>query len=475
DWFVYCIFRVLAAFYSNCWIQQNGATTTYQIRCSDTEECGFPGPFTYIKDGTSSIQYAVGIQGFTATVECSVEGTVSATCTASGDVPPEETGAPAQPMDMTTTLSADEITYTKIPIVGAAVAPPTGLSATATSNSLSNEPISQTRSTSSQSSPSDDQANTTGNTAGAISLDRSSMRALVGAAALAAVLQSANMTSGMQLTDRAQKALGDAHELCQQYQHSQLLPLHLAVTLLDPPLDESKDQQQKVNASHASSAQPLFRQVIERAHGDPQLLDRALKKALVRLPSQDPPPDHVSLSPQFSKVLRSATELQKTQKDSFVAVDHLIEALAQDSAIQRCLADANIPNTKLIDNAVLQIRGTKRVDSKTADAEQDNENLKKFTIDMTSLAREGKIDPVIGREDEIRRVVRILSRRTKNNPVLIGEPGVGKTTVVEGLASRIVNADVPANLAACKLLSLDVGSLVAGSKYRGEFEERMKG
>ncbi|KAL9006321.1 MAG: hypothetical protein Q9188_000920 [Gyalolechia gomerana] len=283
------------------------------------------------------------------------------------------------------------------------------------------------------------------------------------------------MASGMQLTDRAQKALSDAHELCQQYSHSQLLPVHLAVSLLDPPIDESKDQQQTVNASHTSAAQPLFRQVVERAHGDPQALDRVLKKALVRLPSQDPPPEHVSLSPQFQKVLRNASELQRTQKDSFVAIDHLIEALAQDSSIQRHLADANIPNTKLIDNAVLQIRGTKRVDSKTADAEQENEYLKKFTVDMTSLAREGKIDPVIGREEEIRRVVRILSRRTKNNPVLIGEPGVGKTTVVEGLASRIINVDVPANLAACKLLSLDVGSLVAGSKYRGEFEERMKG
>ena len=279
----------------------------------------------------------------------------------------------------------------------------------------------------------------------------------------------------MQFTDRAQKALADAHERAQQYAHSQILPLHLAVSLLDPPIDESKDQQQTFNASHSGVAAPLFRQVIERAHGDPQLLDRGMKKALVRLPSQDPPPEHVSISPQFSKVLRSANELQKTQKDSFIAIDHLITALAQDPSIQRCLADANIPNTKLIDSAIQQIRGTKRVDSKTADSEQENENLKKFTIDMTSLAREGKIDPVIGREEEIRRVIRILSRRTKNNPVLIGEPGVGKTTVVEGLASRIVNADVPANLAACKLLSLDVGSLVAGSKYRGEFEERMKG
>ena len=283
------------------------------------------------------------------------------------------------------------------------------------------------------------------------------------------------MASGMQFTDRGQKALADAHELAQRDSHSQILPYHLAAVLLDPPVDESKDQQQAVNASHTSGNAPLFRQVVDRAHGDPQLLHRALNKALVRLPSQDPPPEHVSISPQFSKVLRAANELQKTQKDSFIAIDHLIQALSQDPSIQRCLADANIPNTKLIDSAIQQIRGTKRVDSKTADAEQENENLKKFTIDMTAMAREGKIDPVIGREEEIRRVVRILSRRTKNNPVLIGEPGVGKTTVVEGLATRIVNADVPANLTACKLLSLDVGSLVAGSKYRGEFEERIKG
>lgn len=284
------------------------------------------------------------------------------------------------------------------------------------------------------------------------------------------------MSTGMNFTDRAQKALADAHELAQQYSHSQILPLHLAVSLLDPPIDESKDQQNNsANASHAAGSAPLFKQVVERAHGDPQQLDRAMKKALVRLPSQDPPPEHVSISPQFSKVLRSANELSKTQKDSYVAQDHLIQALSQDSSIQRCLADSNIPNTKLIDSAIQQIRGNKRVDSKTADSEQENENLKKFTIDMTSLAREGKIDPVIGREEEIRRVIRILSRRTKNNPVLIGEPGVGKTTVVEGLAQRIVNADVPANLSACKLLSLDVGSIVAGSKYRGEFEERIKG
>jgi ATP-dependent Clp protease ATP-binding subunit ClpB len=284
------------------------------------------------------------------------------------------------------------------------------------------------------------------------------------------------MTSGMQFTDRAQRALIDANELATQYAHPQLLPIHLAVSLIDPPADLSKDQQAPVaNASHAAASAPLFRQVVERAHGDPQLLDRALKRALVRQPSQDPPPDHVPVSPGLSKILRAANELSKTQKDSYVAVDHLIQALCQDSTVQRALADANIPKPNLIDQAIQQIRGNKRVDSKTADAEEESENLQKYTIDMTSMAREGKIDPVIGREEEIRRVIRILSRRTKNNPILIGEPGVGKTTVVEGLALRIVDADVPANLAACKLLSLDVGALVAGSKYRGEFEERMKG
>ena len=281
--------------------------------------------------------------------------------------------------------------------------------------------------------------------------------------------------NGAQFTDRANKALLDSNGLAEQYAHSQILPLHLAVALLNPSADDADDRQPVGHSSHESASTPLFRQVIEKAHGDPQLLDRALMKLLVRLPSQDPPPESVSVSPALAKVIRQATDLSKTQKDSYVAIDHLIQAVCQDSQVQRALGDSNVPKVNLIDNAVQQIRGTRRVDSKTADSESENENLKKFTIDMTSLAREGKIDPVIGREEEIRRVIRILSRRTKNNPVLIGEPGVGKTTIVEGLARRIVNADIPANLAQCRLLSLDVGSLVAGSKYRGEFEERMKG
>ncbi|KAI1180192.1 putative heat shock protein [Nemania sp. FL0916] len=278
------------------------------------------------------------------------------------------------------------------------------------------------------------------------------------------------MNSRMEFTERGKKSLEDAMNLAEQYAHSQLLPVHLAVSLLDPPPDQSKDQQ---NGPAPTSS--LFRQVIERAHGDPQLFDRALKKTLVRLPSQDPPPENVAMAPSFNTILRKANEMQKTQKDTYIAVDHLINALSEDASIANALKEANIPKPKLVQDAVMAIRGTKRVDSKTADSEEENENLAKFTIDMTAMAREGKIDPVIGREEEIRRVIRILSRRTKNNPVLIGEPGVGKTTVVEGLAQRIVNADVPDNLAACKLMSLDVGALVAGSKYRGEFEERMKG
>ncbi|KAL2886383.1 Heat shock protein hsp98 [Ceratocystis lukuohia] len=279
------------------------------------------------------------------------------------------------------------------------------------------------------------------------------------------------MTSRMEFTERANKAVNDSMALAEQYGHLQLLPVHLAVSLLDPPPDLSKDQQ---NTSPGSNA-TMFRQVIERARGDAQAFDRALKKALVRLPTQDPPPESVGLAPSFHAVLRKAMDLQKLQKDSFIAVDHLIVALAEDHSMQAPLKEANIPRSKLIEDAVREIRGTRRLDSKTADTEEEHENLAKFTIDMTAMARDKKIDPVIGREEEIRRVVRILSRRTKNNPVLIGEPGVGKTTVVEGLAQRIANRDVPDNLKHCKLLSLDVGALVAGSKYRGEFEERMKG
>ncbi|KAI5817315.1 P-loop containing nucleoside triphosphate hydrolase protein [Pyronema omphalodes] len=275
------------------------------------------------------------------------------------------------------------------------------------------------------------------------------------------------MSNGLQLTDKASKALSDAHDTAQTYAHPQLLPIHLCYALLNGP-SPSKDGEASTDNSPT-----LLRQVIEKANGDFQTFDRGVKKALVRLPSQDPPPDTISFSPSFSKILREAQKLQKTQRDAFVAQDHLICALAQDSAIQKLLSEAGIPKVAVLDNAVQSLRGTKRIDSQNEES-SESEALSKYCIDLTEKARSGGLDPVIGREQEVLRVIRILSRRTKNNPVLIGEPGVGKTAVVECLAQRIVNADVPANLAQCRLLSLDVGALVAGSKYRGEFEERMK-
>jgi len=275
--------------------------------------------------------------------------------------------------------------------------------------------------------------------------------------------------ANVQFTDKAHKAISDAGDTAQSYAHPQILPVHLAYALLNGPATEDAT----AGAPPSSSGPSIFRQVVEKANGDFQVLDRALKKALVRLPSQEPPPDNVSFAPSLSKIIREAQKLQKTQRDSFVAQDHLISALAQDSSINRLLAEAGIPKVDLLDNAVQSLRGTKRIDSANEESSA-SEALDKYCIDLTEKARSGDLDPVIGREQEVLRVIRILSRRTKNNPVLIGEPGVGKTAVVECLAQRIVNADVPANLAHCKLLSLDVGALVAGSKYRGEFEERMK-
>ncbi|KAI5297031.1 Heat shock protein hsp98, partial [Ascosphaera atra] len=237
-----------------------------------------------------------------------------------------------------------------------------------------------------------------------------------------------------------------------------MVPVHLAVALLTPKEGES-----------------LFKQAIEKANGDTKQFERFLQRQLVRLPSQDPAPQQIAFSQSLARVLQAAYTLSQNQKDSFVAVDHLILALAQDRTIKQAFEEAGV-NRSSLDSAVQQLRGEGKRDTATSDKQGvEGENLNKLCIDMTEMAREGKIDPVIGREDEIRRTIRILSRRTKNNPVLIGEPGVGKTTIVEGLARRIVNNDVPANLHDVKLLSLDVGALVAGTSYRGEFEQRMKG
>ncbi|KAI0068201.1 hypothetical protein BV25DRAFT_1911214 [Artomyces pyxidatus] len=263
-----------------------------------------------------------------------------------------------------------------------------------------------------------------------------------------------------QFTDKAQQTLQAAIQLAKDYANSQVYPAHLAFVLLNEGAGEGGSQAQI----------PLFASVIQKAGGDPTLVKRALQKLIVRFPAQSPPPDDVSLSSEAAKVIRDAQALQKTMHDSYVAQDHLLLALLKTPSLAPVLKEANLTEATL-KTAIEQIRGNRRVESRSA--EQGFDALSKYAVDLTALAEEGKIDPVIGRDNEIRRVVRILCRRTKNNPVLIGEPGVGKTSIAEGLAQRIVNRDVPASLIA-RLYSLDMGALMAGAKYKGEYEERVK-
>lgn len=195
-----------------------------------------------------------------------------------------------------------------------------------------------------------------------------------------------------------------------------------------------------------------------------------MTKSLVRLPAQDPPPESPEFSANAAKVLRAAQSIQKDRGDSFISQDHLILALFSEPTVASAFKEAGATEAKVKD-AINTIRGSKHIDSKQA--EEGFEALSKYAIDLTSLASEGKLDPVIGRDAEIRRCIRVLSRRTKNNPVLIGEPGVGKSAIVEGLAQRIINRDVPAGLLG-RLFSLDIGALQAGASYKGQFEERVK-
>ncbi|KAG6842213.1 hypothetical protein C0991_000183 [Blastosporella zonata] len=274
------------------------------------------------------------------------------------------------------------------------------------------------------------------------------------------------MTSNFEFTDKTQQSLSDAFQLAKDYANAQVYPAHISFVLINEGSGESIPG----GLQQTSNATPLFVSVIQRAGGDPMAVKRALQKAIVRIPTQSPPPDETSLSATALKVLREAQSLQKNMHDSYIAQDHLLRALVKDSSISTLIKELGLTEAGLI-TAIDQIRGNRRVESKTA--EQGFDALSKYAVDLTALAEEGKIDPVIGRDNEIRRAIRILCRRTKNNPVLIGEPGVGKTSIAEGLAQRIVKRDVPASLIA-RLFSLDMGALMAGAKYKGEYEERIK-